>query len=198
MNASGIPRPGTARSVNVSKKLPVEVSQGSAAGVAQALTASGLPPPNFWLGGTAPPMGPWVMPAPATKMYASPQAVVFVSGSVPHTGWVEVSVATARGAQSERYEGKVMWSEQDQPCRSELCRSANDGFDAISSTLPPHGTAESSDQLPVPVLSCSSTGTARPPEAQLVSKQTPVRSERAPAKAIPSRISVMAPGWPGS
>ena len=45
---------------------------------------------------------------PASRMYDSPHAVVLVLGSVPHVGWLGVSVATASAFQSAGNSGNVM------------------------------------------------------------------------------------------
>ena len=49
---------------------------------------------------------------PAIRMYASPQALNPVPGSIPQTGRVAASVATARGFQSLGKVGNVSCTEQ--------------------------------------------------------------------------------------
>ena len=92
---------------------------------------------------------------PAIRMYASPQAFDPVPGSTPQVGWLVVSVATASALQSVVKVGNDSCAEQLQPCSDAVVRSENDGFDAISETLPPHGGVASIVQAPPPELSAS-------------------------------------------
>jgi hypothetical protein len=150
------------------------VAEADDAWVTLAVTVASPPAVSVWVSGLIEMFGAVVtMACPAIRMYASPQAVVFVPGSVPHVGCVSVaSVATASALQSVLKLGKVSWTEQPQFERSLSLKLANAEFDAIRAMAPAQGGLGFSDQVPVPTLSLSSVDSKSGllPSSQLTSK----------------------------